>query len=149
MNPPANRPILLVEDNETHYEAMARALRQAGCKRPFVRCADGDDALDYVYRRGRFATADGPARPALVLLDLNLPGTGGHEVLATIKSDEELRAIPVIVLTSVGDPGEVRRCYQSGANGFIRKRSGFDETVMTARHINDYWFQASEVPDVF
>lgn len=147
MSHTARRPILLVEDNETHYEAMARALRKAGCDHPLVRCPDGDEALDYLYRRGRFVNTDGIPRPALVLLDLNLPGTGGHEVLTTIKSDEELRSIPVVILTSLGDPGEVRRCYQSGANGFIRKRNGFEETVVTARRLNEYWFEASETPD--
>lgn len=141
------RPILLVEDNEVHYEAMARALRQAGCAQPFVRCADGDEALDYLYRRGQFVNPDETLRPVIILLDLNLPGTDGHEVLAAIKSDAELKAIPVIVVTSLADPGDVRRCYQSGANGFIRKRNGFEETVAAARRLSEYWFQASEVPD--
>lgn len=147
MIPPANRPILLVEDNETHYEAMARALRQAGCNQPLVRCADGDEALDYLYRRGRFRSSESAARPIIILLDLNLPGTCGQEVLVAIKSDAELKSIPVIIVTSLSDPGEVRRCYQFGANGFVRKRTRYDETVVTARRLSEYWLQASEVPD--
>ncbi len=147
MSQPGRRPILLVEDNEIHYEAMARALRLAGCDRPIVRCADGDQALDYLYHRGRFQDPRENPRPSIILLDLNLPGTSGQEVLAVIKTDDELKSIPVVVVSSLSEPEEIHRCYKTGANGFIRKRSTYEETVDAARGLNDYWFSTSEVPD--
>jgi CheY-like chemotaxis protein len=147
MSQPGQRPILLVEDNEAHYEAMARALRLAGCNRPLVRCADGDEALDFLHRRGRFEDKRDSPRPGIILLDLNLPGICGQEVLAEIKADHDLKAIPVVVVSSLAEPAEVLRCYRSGANGFIRKRNTYQETVAAVRQLSDYWFSASEMPD--
>lgn len=148
MSRPSPRPILLVEDNETHAEAMTRALRRATCDLPIVRCPDGDEALDYLYRRGRFLQSAATARPCLILLDLHLPGRGGQELLTLIKSDAQLKAIPIVIVTTVGDPREIRRCYEGGASGFIRKRANFDETIDIARRLYEYWFWANEIPEV-
>jgi CheY-like chemotaxis protein len=145
MNQTEQRPILLVEDNDTHCEAMTRALRHAGCATPVVRCSDGEEALDYLFRRGRFARPADSTRPSIILLDLNLPGRGGLEVLAVVKSDSELKVIPVIIVSSLSDAREIHRCYENGASGYIRKRASFDETIEVARGLCQYWFRANEI----
>src|SRR5262250_2498869 len=98
-----SQPILLVEDSPEDFEATERAFRKSGLKNPIHRCVDGDEALDYLYRRGRYANPARSPRPGIVLLDLNLPGTDGREVLEAVKKDDVLKQIPVIVLTTSAD----------------------------------------------
>ena len=93
--------ILIVEDSPEDFEATVRVLRRCGLKNAVFQCVDGDDALDYLYRRGRYAGTGMPPRPGIILLDLNLPGTDGREVLETVKMDPVLRRIPVVILTGV------------------------------------------------
>src|SRR3954451_24716995 len=83
-----NQPILLVEDSPEDFETTQRAFRRSGLKNPILRCADGDEALDFLFRRGTHADAP---RPGVVLLDLNLPGTDGREVLSEIKASDDLK----------------------------------------------------------
>src|SRR6185436_9480702 len=97
-------PLLLVEDNDEDYVALVRALGQAGINVPYYRCYDGDDALEYLSQTGRYRASDELRRPSLILLDLNLPGTDGREVLRTVKQDASLAAIPVIVMTTSSNP---------------------------------------------
>src|SRR5438105_2527750 len=100
---PLEHPILLVEDSPEDYQATVRAFQKAGLANPIFRCASGDDALDYLHRRGAYADPGRSPRPGVILLDLNLPGTDGREVLAEVKADARLKAIPVIVLTTSAD----------------------------------------------
>ncbi|HEV7519056.1 MAG TPA: response regulator, partial [Thermoanaerobaculia bacterium] len=116
-----NQPILLVEDSPEDYEATERAFRKSGLKNPIHRCTDGDEALDYLFRRGAYADPARSPRPGIVLLDLNLPGTDGREVLETVKADDSLKQIPVIVLTTSADERDVQACYLAGANSYIQK----------------------------
>src|SRR3978361_1505293 len=95
-----NQPILLVEDSPEDFETTERAFRRSGLKNPIYRCADGDEALDFLPRRGHNPEPDKAPRPGVILLDLNLPGTDGREVLSEIKNDPDLKQIPVIVLTT-------------------------------------------------
>src|SRR3954452_2334331 len=85
-----NQPILLVEDSPEDFETTERAFRRSGLKNPIFRCADGDEALDFLYRRGRYSGPQQAPRPGVILLDLNLPGTDGREVLNEIKTDPDL-----------------------------------------------------------
>lgn len=138
--------ILLVEDSDADYEAMIRALRKTGPLRPLYRCADGDEALDYLHRRGRYADVARSPRPRLILLDLNLPGTDGHEVLRAIKGDAALRHLPVIVLSTSSAERDIAACYAEGANSYIVKPVGFDNLLRTVQHLADYWFDLVLVP---
>src|SRR3712207_4925518 len=104
--------ILLVEDSPEDYEVTVRAFRKANLANPVQRCCDGEEALDYLYRRGRYADAARAPRPGLVLLDLNLPGTDGRQVLAQVKADPQLRSIPVVVLTTSADERDIEGCYR-------------------------------------
>src|SRR4051794_20604503 len=105
--------ILLVEDNQDHAELTLKALDN-GNKVFWVK--DGEEALDYLQRKGRFADGDLAPRPGLILLDVNLPKVSGHEVLKRIKADDALRAIPVVMLTTSDRDEEVAASYRSGVN---------------------------------
>jgi two-component system response regulator len=140
------QPILLVEDSPEDYEATVRALRKAGLANPLVRCEDGDEALDYLYRRGAFVDPQSSPRPGIVLLDLNLPGTDGREVLAEMKADSSLRSIPVVVLTTSSDERDVDRCYQAGANSYIRKPVDLAGFITAIQRLKDFWFEVVILP---
>ncbi len=141
-----NQPILLVEDSPEDYEATVRAFNRSGLKNPIIRCEDGDEALDYLFRRGRHADAQESPRPGVILLDLNLPGTDGREVLQEIKRHEQLRQIPVIVLTTSTDERDVDACYQAGANSYIQKPVDIDGFIRAIERLNGYWFEVVVLP---
>jgi len=128
----SSQPILLVEDSPEDFEATQRAFRKSGLKNPLVRCEDGDQALDYLYRRGEYADPARSPRPGVVLLDLNLPGTDGRQVLSEIKGDERLRDIPVVVLTTSADERDITACYRAGARPSNQSRAGRVQSITTA-----------------
>ena len=141
-----HQPILLVEDSEEDVEATVRALRKAGLANPIHHCADGDEALDYLKRRGRYADPAKAPRPGVVLLDLNLPGTDGRQVLAEAKADGQLKRIPVIILTTSSDERDIQRCYDAGANSYVKKPVDFDGFLQAIRRLSDYWFEVVILP---
>ncbi len=111
--------ILVVDDDEGHAELVRRNLRRAGVSNPIVRLTTGQDALDYVFRQGEFASR--PQGHLMILLDINMPGVDGVDVLTRIKADPQRRAIPVVMLTTTDDPREVERCYALGCNVYMTK----------------------------
>jgi CheY-like chemotaxis protein len=139
-------PILLVEDSPEDTEATLRALKKAGMTFPVFHCASGDDGLDFLYQRGKYTDAMQSPRPCFILLDLNLPGTDGREVLAEIKNDEHLKTIPVVVLTTSTDTRDIENCYFMGANSYIKKAVDFEKFSQSIRLLNDYWFHVVELP---
>lgn len=146
MNATENRLILIVEDSPEDYESMMRAFNRAGLKNPTARCEDGDEALDYLFRRGAYSDPSTSPRPALILLDLNLPGTDGREVLSTLKSEPELRPIPVVVLTTSRDPQDIARCYSDGANSYVQKPVDLSGFVTALERLSGYWFEIVILP---
>lgn len=143
-----NQPILLIEDSPEDYEATLRAFRRSGLKNPIYRCEDGEEALDYLFRRGRYTEPASSPCPGVVLLDLNLPGTDGREVLAAIKGDERLKEIPVVVLTTSSDERDINACYRAGANSYIQKPVDIDGFVKAIERLNGYWFEVVILPKV-
>ncbi|MEZ0228439.1 MAG: response regulator [Planctomycetota bacterium] len=145
MNAEAGRscPILLVEDNDDDVLITKRAFSKGHVGNQLVVVKDGDEALDYVFRRGRYA---GAPRPGLILLDLNLPRIDGFTVLKTIKSDPEVRAIPVIVLTTSKRDEDVLRSYAYHANTYIEKPVEFDRFVHVVQNFNLYWNLTATLP---
>jgi CheY-like chemotaxis protein len=141
-----NQPILLVEDSPEDFEATLRAFKRSGLKNPIFRCEDGDDALDFLYHRGRYTDLEQAPRPGVILLDLNLPGTDGREVLTEIKKDDSLKHIPVIVLTTSNDNRDVESCYQSGANSYIQKPVDMEGFIRAIERLNGYWFEVVVLP---
>ncbi|MFT7582780.1 MAG: two-component system response regulator [Myxococcota bacterium] len=138
--------ILLVEDSPEDREALVRALRKSGVNNPIYTCEDGDEALDYLYQRGAFADKATSPRPGLVLLDLNLPGTDGREVLEEIKSQPELKRIPIVVMTTSNDPDDVDDCYAAGANSYVQKPVDLELFVQTIERIKEFWLSVAILP---
>ncbi len=142
----AKKTILIVEDSPEDYEATRRAFESAGLKDVLHHCDDGDDALDYLYRRGHYQYLQGQPYPKLILLDLNLPGTDGRDVLAEIKSDETLKVIPTVALTTSTDKRDVQLCYKYGVNSYVHKPvdlKGFKRAIL---RLKEYWFDAVVFP---
>ncbi|MFY9833129.1 MAG: response regulator [Methylocystis sp.] len=139
-------PILLIEDSPEDTEAMRRAFKRAGLANPIQHCMDGDDALDFLLQRNQYAEAGKATRPGIILLDLNLPGTDGREVLAQIKQNESLMQIPVVVLTTSSDERDIDKCYKLGANSYIMKPVDFNGFLQAIQRLSDYWFEVVILP---
>lgn len=139
-------PLLLVEDSDEDYTALVRALKQAGLSAPYHRCQNGDEALEYLRQSGRYFSPGAAPRPSLVLLDLNLPGTDGRDVLRAVKSDKALSAIPVIVMTTSANPTDILECYSRGANGYQVKTSNYEGFKHEIQRTVDYWFRTAIIP---
>lgn len=137
--------VLHIEDNTDHAHLVARALRK---HRPVdVRLVeDGEAALDYLLRQGEYRDPQTSPRPHLILLDLRLPKIDGLEVLQTIKTNEELLGIPVIVFTSSDAEKDIARAYAVHANSYLVKPVGFDEFSETIELLNSYWLDWNRYP---
>lgn len=135
--------MLIVEDNDEDFEFTVMALRKAGLHNAIRRCSSGDEALDYLYRRGKYK---GAQEPNVILLDLNMPGTDGREVLGIIKKDPELASIPVIVLTTSSDNIDVEECYAQGANSYVQKPVDFEGLMKAIQRLKEYWFEVVILP---
>lgn len=143
-----SKTILIIEDNDEDYEATIRALREAKVANPINRCVDGDEALDFLKQRGDDADPAKAPCPDMILLDLNLPGTDGREVLEEIKKDPRLCLIPVIVLTTSTDERDIDACYRLGANSYLQKPVSFEGFVSSLQRLADYWFEIVILPKV-
>ena len=140
------QPILLVEDSPEDYEATLRALRKSRLRNPIFWCKNGDLALDYLYQRGAYADHVQAPRPGIILLDLNMPGTDGREVLTVIKQDQNLKAIPVIVLTTSSDERDIAACYQAGANSYVTKPVDLDGLFHALQRLQEFWLELAVYP---
>ncbi|MEI8308186.1 MAG: response regulator [Chloroflexales bacterium] len=143
----STRHILLIEDSDEDVTAMVRGMHRKDLDVVFNRCMTGDQALDYLYQRGRYSDVTRAPRPNLILLDLNLPGTDGRSLLAVIKDDEELKSIPVVVLTTSNNPQDIATCYRRGANSYQIKPVDYARFRQSLQTMIDYWFQTATLPD--
>lgn len=143
---PALPTILLVEDNRDDYDAVMRSFRSAHLDNPVKWCRTGQESLDYLRHEGFFTQQPHGELPALILLDLNMPGLDGRKVLTILKQDGALKKIPVVVLTTSGDNRDVTQCYELGASTYIQKPVDFDGLVGAVRRIKEYWFGVALLP---
>lgn len=146
---PSNQtqPLLMIEDSDEDFGAFERMLRKASISNPIYRCTDGDEALDFLRHNGQYIDLALSPRPAIILLDLNLPGTDGREVLEEIKQDHNLKIIPVVVFTTSSNPKDVEVCYRYGVNGYILKPIDIRKLMKTIQVLIDYWFETVILPD--
>ena len=135
--------ILLIEDNPGDVRLTLEALHEGKVKNNLVVATDGETALAILRREGAHAEAP---RPDLILLDLNLPKKDGREVLAEIKADEQLRCIPVVVLTTSKSEEDVLRSYQLNANCYITKPVDLEQFIRVVRAIEDFWLTLVVLP---
>jgi CheY-like chemotaxis protein len=139
------RRILLVEDDPKDVELTLTALEEYNLANEVVVAGDGAEALDYLYYRGKFASRP-TDNPAVLLLDLKLPKVDGLEVLQQIKSDENLRMIPVVVLTSSREEKDMVRSYSLGVNAYVVKPVDFHEFVNAIKELGMFWAIINEPP---
>jgi CheY-like chemotaxis protein len=148
-SPTRQTPLLLiVEDSNEDFEALKRCLQQSPTAVPIQRCVNGEQALAFLYRTGSYVNPESAPRPGLIVLDLNLPGTDGREVLRRIKQDDTLKTIPVIVFTTSNNPKDIEECYRYGANSYIIKPINFAKLKQDIQTVVDYWFQVTILPDL-
>jgi CheY-like chemotaxis protein len=137
--------ILLVEDDPNDVELTLEALSEYNLANEVVIARDGEEALDYLYRRGSFGTRS-QENPAVLLLDLKLPKVNGLEVLQQIKADESLKVIPVVVLTSSREETDMVASYRLGVNAYVVKPVDFHEFVNAIKELGIFWAIINEAP---
>jgi CheY-like chemotaxis protein len=137
--------ILLVEDDPKDVELTLTALEEYKLANEVVVTRDGEEALDYLYRRGKFSTR-ATDNPAVLLLDLKLPKVDGLEVLQQIKADAKLKLIPVVVLTSSHEEKDMVTSYKLGVNAYVVKPVDFHEFVNAVKELGIFWALVNEPP---
>ena len=138
--------ILLVEDDPQDVELTLRAFRSENVQSRIEVLRDGEEALDYLFCRGDYKARSSDQPPTLVLLDLKLPKIGGLEVLQQIKSDERLKMIPVVVLTSSHEEKDMMRSYSLGVNAYVVKPVDFHDFVNAVKELGVFWAVINEPP---
>jgi two-component system, chemotaxis family, response regulator Rcp1 len=135
--------ILLVEDSPGDVELTRLAMKEGRVANRLHVVTDGEQALDFLYRRGPFQDA---IVPDLILLDLNLPKVNGREVLAQLKADEALRSIPVVVLTTSTSDEDIVRSYAAHANSYVQKPVDYEQFIRAIQQIQEYWLMFVWLP---
>ncbi|HEX9368892.1 MAG TPA: response regulator [Vicinamibacterales bacterium] len=139
------RRILMAEDNTNDLELTLAALAEHGLVNQVDVARDGAEALDYLYRRGTHAGRT-PGNPIVLLLDLKMPKVDGLEVLRQVKSDPELKGIPVVMLTSSREEGDLLRSYALGVNAYVVKPVEFGDFMNAVRQLGGFWALVNETP---
>ena len=144
----SSKTILLVEDNPSDIQLTQRALEKAHILNELIVAEDGEEAIDYLFGAGQFAGRDPRQLPALVLLDIKLPGQDGIEVLRRIRENPITRRQPVVILTSSKEESDVASSYDLGANSYIRKPVDFNQFAEAIQNLGLYWLILNEIPPV-
>ncbi|MDC0535309.1 response regulator [Francisellaceae bacterium] len=141
-----NPIILIVEDSDEDFYTTKRALKKSGLANNIHRCSDGEEAVNYLHRKEEYADQSVSPKPNLILLDLNLPIVDGKTILDIIKKDNNLKSIPVVILTTSDDENDVRQCYSSGANSYMQKPVDLDKFMQSIQRLKDFWFETVLLP---
>jgi CheY-like chemotaxis protein len=139
--------ILTADDDPDDRQLVQEAFMESGQKNTMVFVQDGLDLMQYLHRQGKYASPASAPRPDLILLDLNMPLKDGRDSLAEIKTDPQLRRIPVVVLTVSEAEEDILRTYNLGGAGFIIKPSSFQGWVEVVKCLSQYWFEVVELAD--
>jgi CheY-like chemotaxis protein len=135
--------ILLIEDNPDHVELILMALRNNHVLNEVHVLSSGEEAMDFLYQRGKYADA---ARPGLILVDIKLPGMDGIELVRRIKADPKLRSIPAVMLTTSAAEKEIVESYNYGANSYVVKPVDFEQFVKVIKELKLYWIVVNSLP---
>jgi CheY-like chemotaxis protein len=138
--------ILLVEDNATDAELCLRALKKCNLANNIMWVKDGAEALDFLYGRGAYAGRDASVVPKVILLDLRMPKVSGLDVIRAVKSDKNLKTIPIVVHSSSREDSDVKESYELGANSFVSKPVVFEEFVAAVAQLGLYWLIINKPP---
>jgi CheY-like chemotaxis protein len=139
------RPILLAEDNPNDVELTLTALRGLKLANEIVVVNDGEEVFDFLYRKNKFATR-AAVPPAVILLDLKMPRVDGLEALRRIRADGDMRALPIVILTSSREESDLVKGYQLGANGYVVKPVDFEQFISAVSHLGVFWALVNEPP---
>ncbi len=137
--------LMLVEDNEAHAELAVCALEETG--NSIIVMKDGREAVNYLKHQGEWTNDLNAPMPSLILLDLKMPNMNGMQVLKEVKSDDKLKSIPVVMLTSSGLESDMKECYELGANSYIVKPVTYSDFVKTVKEIPEYWLKTNRLPE--
>lgn len=141
------QPLLVVEDSDEDFEALCRVMKRQAVLTPIFRCTDGDDALDFLYHTGNYTNPQTAPRPAIILLDLNLPGTDGRQVLEQIKHDQDLQSIPIVIFTTSSNPRDIEVCYRYSVASYLLKPIDINRLTQTIQIFVNYWLDIVILPD--
>ncbi|MBW4558489.1 MAG: response regulator [Trichormus sp. ATA11-4-KO1] len=141
-----HEPLLVVEDSNEDFRMLQRLMRRMAVQNPIHRCTNGDEVLELLYQKGSAHNPKATLRPSVILLDLNLPGIDGRDILERLKQDRSFREIPIVVFTTSSNPKDVELCYQKGANGYLVKPMDAEELKKTIQAFVDYWLEANTPP---
>ncbi len=141
------RTILLVEDSQADAEMTMDALNDAHLANPVVHVEDGVDCLDYLHARGAWAQRE-PGDPAVVLLDIKMPRMNGLDVLKTMRTDEHMRRIPVVILSSSREERDLARSWDLGANAYVIKPVDADQFFEAVRTLGQFWAVLNQAPEI-
>ena len=141
------QPLLIIEDSDEDFTALTRMMNKAKIPNPIYRCEDGEEALDFLYQEGEYEDKSLAPRPSLIILDLNLPGTDGREILAELKQSEDLKTIPVVIFSTSSNPKDIDACYRHGISGYIAKPMNTNRLNQLVQTFLEYWFNVVELPN--
>jgi two-component system response regulator len=139
--------VLLVEDNLDDAELTIRELKKHGMANNLFHVQDGEEALDFIFAKGKFsATRNGVHPPKLILLDIQMPKINGIEVLEEVKANETTRMTPIVMLTSSKEDPDIQKCYALGANSYIVKPVNFEGFAESIKNLGFYWLLLNQHP---
>jgi CheY-like chemotaxis protein len=138
--------ILMADDDPDDRLLTEEALREAHVVNDIHFVVDGEDLMEYLNHTGKYSNDKNAPRPGLILLDLNMPRKDGREALAEIKANENLRCIPIVVLTTSKAEEDIIRTYNLGVNGYVTKPVRFEELIDVMRIVGKYWFELVQLP---
>jgi CheY-like chemotaxis protein len=139
-------PLLLADDDENQAYLTSRAFKTAGVAHPLVVLPDAGSVIDYLSGKAAYADRQAHPLPGLLLLDQKLPGRSGLEVLQWVRTESQLCTLPVLLLSASTFDGDVQAAYLLGANGYLVKPATFEDTVVMAKAIKDYWLTVNRGP---
>ena len=139
-------PLLVIEDSDEDFEVLQIFMEDMAVTNPIYRCTTGDKALEFLYCEQDKGTQENQ-RPSMILLDLNLPGIDGREVLVRLKQDDQFREIPIVIFTTNSDPRDIKFCYRKGANGYLIKPVGTERFEKAIQAFVEYWLNTNTLPE--